>query len=46
MLNNIHGDKGRYMQCFLNFLSNAVKFSKPNQNIIVRLTLLEAQKLN
>jgi signal transduction histidine kinase len=42
MFENIYGDSGRYMQCLLNFLSNAIKFSQPEKTIIIRLTLLEA----
>ena len=45
MFENIYGDSGRYMQCLLNFLSNAIKFSQPEKTIIIRLTLLEAHKI-
>ena len=42
---NIYGDSGRYMQCLLNFLSNAIKFSLPFNKIKITTTLLEAQKI-
>ena len=45
MFENIYGDSRRYMQCLLNFLSNAIKFSQPEKTIIIRLTLLEAHKI-
>ena len=45
LFQNVYGDEGRYMQCLLNFLSNAIKFSRQDDSITVRLTLLEAQKI-
>ncbi len=45
MFQNIYGDSGRYMQCLLNFLSNAIKFSQPEKTITIRSTLLEAHKI-
>ena len=45
LFENVYGDSGRYMQCLMNFLSNAIKFSLPEESITVRLTLLEAQKI-
>ena len=42
LFSNIYGDSGRYMQCLLNFLSNAIKFSMPLKKIKIITTLLEA----
>lgn len=38
---SIHGDKLRYMQVLLNFLSNAVKFTSEGKNITIRIVLLD-----
>ena len=35
----ILGDKLRYMQIILNFLSNAIKFTNEGQSIVVRTIL-------
>lgn len=42
--NHLKGDKLRYMQVLLNFLSNAIKFTSEGQSIITRLILLEVQE--
>lgn len=42
---NLKGDKLRYMQVLLNFLSNAIKFTYEGQAIIIRLVLLEVQEV-
>ena len=42
----IMGDKLRYMQILLNFLSNAIKFSEEGKSITVRVVLLEIQIIN
>ena len=37
----IFGDKLRYMQVLLNFLSNAIKFTDDGKSIIIRIIVLE-----
>ena len=34
---NIHGDEARFTQIFLNFLSNAFKFTPPEGNISIEI---------
>ena len=41
LFSQVKGDKNRYKQILLNFLSNAVKFTKMGQNIHIYLTILE-----
>lgn len=41
----VHGDKSRYMQIFLNFLSNAIKFTQPGGKISLRIVILEIQNI-
>ena len=36
---NINGDKLRYMQILMNFLSNAIKFTNVGKNIVIRIIL-------
>lgn len=39
--NTVVGDKNRFMQVLVNFLSNSLKFSTENSSIIVHLKLIE-----
>lgn len=39
--NTVVGDKNRFMQVLVNFLSNSLKFSTENSSIIVNLKLIE-----
>ena len=43
--NNLKGDKLRYMQILLNFLSNAIKFTEEGKSITIRVILLEIQTI-
>lgn len=45
LLSNIYGDSARYLQIIVNFLSNAVKFTKNNGEITIRLSVLESQEI-
>jgi len=42
---DIAGDEKRYLQILLNFLSNALKFTKPEGNIKVELKLIDSQNM-
>ena len=39
----LYGDERRYRQFIINFLSNAIKFSKTNGSVYVLLTVNEVQ---
>lgn len=43
MIQLIHGDKRRYLQIFLNFLSNSLKFTNPEGRVTVALKILNQQ---
>lgn len=43
---SLMGDKLRYMQILLNFLSNAIKFTNEGKNIYIRAVILEIQDLS
>ena len=41
----LYGDKERYVQVIVNFLSNAIKFSNPNSKVVIGLKLNEKQRV-
>ena len=41
--NEIYGDKRRYVQILLNFLSNAIKFTNDGGNIVISLRVVDSQ---
>ena len=43
MFYQLYGDKNRYTQMVLNFLSNSVHYTKKGGNITINLILLEEQ---
>lgn len=43
---NLMGDKLRYSQILLNFLSNAIKFTQEGKSITVRVVILDLQNCN
>jgi signal transduction histidine kinase len=43
VFNNIWGDSQRFLQILANFLSNSIKFTNKNGEIVVVLRLLESQ---
>lgn len=43
---HLFGDKLRYMQILLNFLSNAIKFTKEGKSIHIRLIVHEIQQFD
>ena len=43
MFYQLYGDKNRYTQMMLNFLSNSVHYTKKGGNITINLVLLEEQ---
>ena len=42
----VNGDRDRIMQVIINFLSNSIKFSNPNSQIKVDLSLIEVHTPN
>ena len=42
-IKNLKGDEGRYTQIFLNFISNALKFTPNNGNVTVFMNQLPGQ---
>lgn len=42
----LFGDKNRFIQVIINFVSNAVKFSEPQSKVKLNLKILEAQELD
>jgi signal transduction histidine kinase len=43
MFYQLYGDRNRYMQIVLNFLSNAIHYNKKGGSISINLVLLEEQ---
>ena len=44
LFKNIYGDSSRYLQIIMNFLSNALKFTRERGVITIKLSLVEIQK--
>jgi len=42
----LFGDKNRFIQVIINFVSNSIKFSHPNSKIKLHLNLIEAQDIS
>ena len=45
LFKSLMGDKNRYSQIILNFLSNAVKFTNQNGKVTIRINLMDLQKV-
>ena len=43
LLENIYGDPRRYLQIMMNFVSNSLKFTSENGQIIIKVSLMEVQ---
>ena len=44
-ISSIYGDKRRFLQIILNFLSNAVKFTNHKGNIVLKIQIMGIQKI-
>lgn len=44
LMTHVKGDRNRYIQILLNFLSNAIKFSSAGKHVRIVVTLLELQE--
>ena len=42
-LNQLFGDKNRFIQVIINFVSNSIKFSPPNSEVQLNLKVLQTQ---
>lgn len=44
-ISSIYGDQRRFLQIILNFLSNAVKFTNSDGQIVLKIHILGIQKI-
>ena len=44
-VHQIWGDKRRFLQIILNFISNAVKFTDKDGDIIIKIDIIDIQKI-